>query len=65
MVIDCLQLLETKAPGGEETTSFPKSWYTAFSFSWWILKNLQKFNTKRLNQSENIPKSFRGRGYFL
>jgi len=26
----------------------------------WIAKNFSKFHAKRLNRSENIPKSFRG-----
>ena len=30
----------------------------------WIANKFAKFHIKRLNQSENIPKSFRG-GYFF
>ena len=31
----------------------------------WIANKLAKFHAKRLNRSENIPKSFRGGGYFF
>jgi len=43
-VIDCLQLSDTKTRDDEKMTPFPKSWYTAFSFSRWILKTWQGEN---------------------
>ena len=43
-VIDCLQLSDTKTRDDEKMMSFPKSWYTGFSFSVWILKTWQGEN---------------------
>jgi len=31
----------------------------------WIANKVAKFHAKRLNQSENIPKRFKGGGYFF
>jgi len=38
------ELSNTKRRDDEKMMSFPKSWYTAFSFSGWILKTWQGEN---------------------
>jgi len=43
-IIDCLQLSDTKTCEDEKMTLVPKSWFTAFSFSGWILKTWQGEN---------------------